>query len=124
MRFMILIITGFVIYCFACVLFTSWLFNENDFAPRKQIERLPLPKKMKKFLRSRSRKYDVKKEGDKHAESCIICMDNFDTKGKERPVAELNCSNKHIFHLDCLEKWTEFNQVCPICRETIDPDKK
>ena len=76
---------------------------------------------MKKFLKSRARKYDKTKEGD---DCCSICLEDFKNKDENnegKPVAELNCSNKHIFHVDCLEKWTRVNHVCPICRETIDP---
>ena len=78
-------------------------------------------------MKSRARKYDVTKEGDVHADTCIICFDSFKNKneqGEDRSVAELNCANKHIFHVDCLSKWLEVNQICPICRETIDPDNR
>jgi hypothetical protein len=40
----------------------------------------------------------------------------------ERPIAELNCSNKHIFHLECIKEWVKHQDNCPMCREIIAKD--
>ena len=34
-------------------------------------------------------------------ESCAICMEDFSVGGQK--VVELTCSNKHIFHAECLK---------------------
>ena len=59
-------------------------------------------------------------KGDQTAE-CAICLDEF-AKNEDREIAELNCNNKHIFHLDCIKKWVETNDICPMCREPILKD--
>jgi len=52
------------------------------------------------------------------ADLCSICMEDF-SNGSER-VAELNCSSKHLFHLECLKQWVSTNKkTCPMCRELI-----
>lgn len=40
------------------------------------------------------------------------------------PGIKLQCS--HVFHLNCLKKWVEQQQVCPVCRDNIikKKDKK
>lgn len=48
----------------------------------------------------------------------MICLEDFsETDGKQ--VAELSCSNKHIFHVDCLKDWLVKNDTCPMCREPV-----
>ena len=49
--------------------------------------------------------------------SCAICMEDFELGGDR--VAQLACSNRHIFHTECLKRWVELNSVCPLCREQI-----
>jgi len=46
---------------------------------------------------------------------CVVCHDDIDlTTGKQ-----LLCG--HIFHRRCLRSWMEQQQVCPMCREPVDP---
>ena len=70
------------------------------------------------FIESRARAYDAEKDSEP---MCPICMVNFADE-PEKLVAELNCSNKHIFHAECLSQWVEKNDICPLCREKI-PEK-
>ena len=51
---------------------------------------------------------------------CSICLDWF-KNGKENRITELNCSDRHFFHEDCLKKWIIHNDICPLCREKILP---
>ena len=61
-----------------------------------------------------SRKFDPKK--DKDIEACSICLVEFSEKDT-KPKAELNCSNKHIFHVECIDKWLDSgHNNCPNCR--------
>lgn len=46
-------------------------------------------------------------------ESCAICMEDFDNM-KEKVCYWRDCY--HIFHQQCLAKWTKINQICPICK--------
>ena len=45
-------------------------------------------------------------------------MDDF-AEDDGREIAELNCNNKHIFHLECIKEWSAKNDICPLCREPI-----
>ena len=64
------------------------------------VRRLPL---VNNLLDSKSRTYDAKK--DSATTECAICLDEFNEKDT-REIAELNCSNKHIFHLQCIKEWS------------------
>lgn len=57
---------------------------------------------VKNFIVRSSRLYDKAK--DKEINQCVICLTEFDS---ESLIAQLNCSSKHIFHLDCLKQWVE-----------------
>lgn len=74
---------------------------------------------VKMFIQSNSRAYDPTKDTEP---MCPICMVNFADE-PDKLVAELECSNKHIFHAECLSAWVEKNDICPLCREKI-PEKK
>ncbi|CAN8234784.1 unnamed protein product [Cochlearia groenlandica] len=45
---------------------------------------------------------------------CVICLKDYE---KETLVANLPCG--HVFHGDCILKWTEKSTKCPLCRFTI-----
>uniref|UniRef100_A0A3Q7J3D3 RING-type domain-containing protein n=1 Tax=Solanum lycopersicum TaxID=4081 RepID=A0A3Q7J3D3_SOLLC len=47
-------------------------------------------------------------------DDCVIC---FEKPGKEREVMCTPCS--HMFHEDCIVKWLEHDNSCPICRQDI-----
>ena len=44
--------------------------------------------------------------------SCSICLENFKEEDK---VILTECS--HLYHHECLTKWFEKNNSCPICRK-------
>ena len=46
--------------------------------------------------------------------SCPICFDDYTDNCF---VSETEC--KHNFHEECLEKWMERNNTCPICRKNL-----
>ena len=49
---------------------------------------------------------------------CVICSEEFKVGDK---VLSLPC--KHLFHVECCEKWLEINNTCCVCREPI-PEMK
>lgn len=51
----------------------------------------------------------VKSDGE-----CAICLMSINP-GEN--VYQLPCSDKHIFHMGCLDKWTRVKVTCPICRK-------
>lgn len=50
--------------------------------------------------------------------NCSICIDEIDIKDNENTKI-IDCSNKHIFHTVCINKWLKVNNICPLCRENI-----
>ena len=50
-------------------------------------------------------------------DQCAICMEQF--LDEKNSVLKLNKCN-HLFHKDCIRKWTLDNQTCPICRTNIN----
>jgi hypothetical protein len=49
-----------------------------------------------------------------HSPDCVICQE----KLVSEQIQELHCG--HMFHNDCIEKWTDNNSTCPICRKLTD----
>lgn len=47
---------------------------------------------------------------------CSICCEDFN-EGEE--IRKLKCRGKHIFHMDCIDKWLNKRNKCPNCNENI-----
>ncbi|CAD8189676.1 unnamed protein product [Paramecium octaurelia] len=47
---------------------------------------------------------------------CAICMQSFQAKDQ---VIILSCSDKHVFHTDCIVDWLKLNTNCPLCRKQV-----
>jgi hypothetical protein len=52
-------------------------------------------------------------------EKCPICIEDFKTEKLD--ITILNC---HAFHTNCVLKWFETNDTCPVCRKKIESDSK
>jgi len=52
--------------------------------------------------------------------TCAICLDDFDEGDMLNSVEQTKCC--HRFHRDCLIKWLEHHDVCPICRRVMVTD--
>ena len=50
---------------------------------------------------------------------CTICYLTF---AEDDKVTELECDERHIFHIQCLKPWLEKSLSCPLCREAINAD--
>ena len=51
---------------------------------------------------------------------CIICMNEF---VKDDELVQLECSDKHIYHFNCLQHWIkQGKRECPWCRTVIKCD--
>lgn len=48
---------------------------------------------------------------------CSVCLGTIVEDAITRVLP--NC--KHIFHVDCVDKWFSSNTTCPICRTVVDP---
>ena len=51
--------------------------------------------------------------------SCVICYDDFT---EQDDVTTLPCNAKHIFHKDCIKKWLENKNTCPLCNVEISEE--
>jgi len=80
--------------------------DENEGLDQITIESLPF-----------SRIKDINKL-DEEKKKCLICLENF--KQGEYTII-LPCI--HIFHSDCIKKWMEKKNVCPLCKFKIDSYK-
>lgn len=76
---------------------------------------------MYKFLEKKNVKLDIKSQlykdinNNSDCTECVICKDNF--KSKDITV---NLSCNHIFHNECINEWSLYNPICPICRTNIN----
>ena len=74
------------------------------------------------FLSAHMHSFDYQKE---HDEQCSICCEPYENDLTKK-IAELDCSGKHIFHMECLTEWIKRETVdgkapdCPICRAPIN----
>ncbi|CXH81214.1 RING zinc finger protein, putative [Plasmodium berghei] len=56
------------------------------------------------------------KQKNENEDMCSICM--MDYMGNDN-VMIMPCDKRHFFHSNCLSKWLNKSQVCPICRTNI-----
>ena len=47
---------------------------------------------------------------------CVICTNQY---LEDDRIGELECRGKHMFHLDCIERWLGTRRNCPLCREVV-----
>lgn len=79
---------------------------------RQRLEKYRNYRMLMKSLNSRFP--DATSEELEEQGECIICRDPL-TEGKK-----LECG--HIFHLDCLRRWFQESNVCPVCKQTVSVD--
>ena len=85
--------------------------NKKTEQPKKQEEFFSSVKSnLLAYIVSSYFKQYVKENGN-YQEECVICKESF---GNEDIISEFLC-NKHIFHRNCLTKWLDSNETCPIC---------
>jgi E3 ubiquitin-protein ligase synoviolin len=71
-----------------------------------------LNKKIVNFINYRKISKDLERcEYVKGEGTCPICMNDMEI-GKA-----VRCG--HVFHMSCLKRWVERQQVCPICRQSM-----
>jgi len=89
-----------IMCCFGCCL----LVTKGSEAFNQVHETASKVPGLKTVLASKARTYDPEK--DVECTECAICLTNFSVDDP-KPLVELKCSNKHIFHLECMEGWIE-----------------
>ncbi|KAL2328140.1 hypothetical protein Fmac_021567 [Flemingia macrophylla] len=48
---------------------------------------------------------------------CVVCLCAL----KEGENAKLLPNCKHLFHVDCIDKWLKLRSTCPLCRAEVKP---
>jgi hypothetical protein len=48
---------------------------------------------------------------------CTVCMCEFEGY---QIVTVLPCSDKHIFHTECIKEWLLTKNACPLCMKEVD----
>ena len=87
-------------------------YNENN------IEELYNKKKNRFILELDEFQYKhVKKYSTIKEDKCAICLQKY--KGVDI-IKEFPC--KHIFHKNCILKWIENSNICPLCKYDIKND--
>ena len=60
------------------------------------------------MIKQKGHQFTGKRTANEEKDLCPICLIEFEeTDGI--PIAELNCSEKHIFHVDCISEWINKN---------------
>ena len=62
---------------------------------------------------------DRDNQTDESNDICVICREPFEDDSICRRVNKC----KHIFHVNCIDKWFESNITCPHCRQDIREDQ-
>ena len=68
------------------------------------------------FLEKWQRKY--KAEDNPNSPHCSICLEDFNI---EEEIIDIywNKENGHIFHQECIKKWTKMERKCPLWRKDL-----
>ena len=48
---------------------------------------------------------------------CSICLADI---AQEEEIIKLKCSEKHVFHENCIKSWMDVKICCPVCRKNIN----
>ncbi|CAD8053099.1 unnamed protein product [Paramecium primaurelia] len=75
----------------------------------QNLEKKKILKDLKEIL------YDQSKDHMENTD-CAICMQILQNQEK---VIVLSCSEKHVFHTDCIVDWLKLNLNCPLCRKQV-----
>ncbi|KAF3918703.1 hypothetical protein AA313_de0207957 [Arthrobotrys entomopaga] len=62
-------------------------------------------------------KVKVTQEQVDEGTECVICQDEYKS---DEEVVKLPC--KHLYHEECVKRWLETHDACPICRTPITPE--
>jgi hypothetical protein len=86
--------------------------------PCKRVKKSNKEIKLTIWLKRHKKKHIHNKDS---VDTCAICLGDFSLDGKDflkspQLVAQLDCSQQHIFHFECIKNWVEKNDICPMCR--------
>ncbi|KAL1191295.1 RING-H2 finger protein ATL16 [Cardamine amara subsp. amara] len=83
------------------------------------IRAIPIFKFKKRIDGDNDENGSVFKEGEeKSFQECSVCLNEFQDEEKLRIIP--NCC--HLFHIDCIDVWLQYNANCPMCRTRVSCD--
>ncbi|KAJ3695238.1 hypothetical protein LUZ60_000615 [Juncus effusus] len=53
-------------------------------------------------------------------EDCVICLSFLE----ERDVVRMLATCRHMFHVECIDKWLAASASCPVCRTDVHPEEQ
>ena len=53
----------------------------------------------------------------KDKDECAICCEDFKIKEK---IRIMSCAGKHLFHVECIDKWLSTKKTCPTCNYNLE----
>ncbi|CAG9325864.1 unnamed protein product [Blepharisma stoltei] len=56
---------------------------------------------------------------EREKETCSVCLEEFEGEAK---VRKLIC--EHIFHVKCIDEWTQTNAKCPLCKKVLNGENQ
>lgn len=75
-------------------------------------------KKGKNTSRKSSPKSSSNSSSKSSPKECPICLEEVNKKN----ASKIQCSNKHLYHDKCIQKWMHEKTECPLCKENLIPD--
>ncbi|PKA48750.1 Putative RING-H2 finger protein ATL12 [Apostasia shenzhenica] len=57
-------------------------------------------------------------KGSREGLECAVCLSRF----QDSDIVRLLPRCKHVFHIDCLDRWLYSHSSCPLCRTRVDAD--
>jgi hypothetical protein len=95
------------------IIFLQSMQNQPSGSPPASKESL---KRLKKF--NMTEEYCKKSEkGELEFPSCSVCLTDI---GKDQPTTLVPCG--HMFHDECISKWLNMHNSCPVCRYELPTD--
>ena len=89
--------------------------NEN-FNNLIELEDVPVPIKLNKLNTNSSIEiYKNTENINENNNKCIICYENFENDCITR---KMTC--RHLFHIECIDRWFETKNWCPLCRKVFN----
>lgn len=61
-------------------------------------------------------KYTKVHVNDLKDQTCVICQEDIKVKDIVRTITKC----KHIYHIDCIDKWFMENKKCPMCKFVLE----
>lgn len=115
--FMVICIASFLVLFCPCISYT--LFNAVQENRQRTNLKQNVIKNLKQFNFTTVKRFISNGTDDNTLTiECSICLGPFE---EDTLVTPLSCDIRHCFHSQCIERWMELKNECPLCKKHIDP---